>query len=67
MFCLNGEYFFERNPHSFQALLTYYQTGILVKPAEVDNRIFGADLKFFGFPDEVRTPVTGLQFPNNLK
>ena len=49
---LNGEYFFDRNRKAFGAILTYCQTGVLVKPANLDDRIFAAELRFFGFEAE---------------
>lgn len=49
---LNGEYFFDRNRKAFGAILTYCQTGMLVKPANLDDRIFAAELRFFGFETE---------------
>ncbi|XP_047138594.1 shaker-related potassium channel tsha2 isoform X2 [Hydra vulgaris] len=49
---LNGEYFFDRNRKAFGAILTYCQTGVLVKPPNLDDRIFAAELRFFGFEAE---------------
>lgn len=46
------EYFFDRNRKAFSAILTYCQTGVLVKPPTLDERIFAAELRFFGFEDE---------------
>jgi len=46
---LNGEYFFDRNRKAFGSILTYCQTGVLVKPPNLDERIFAAELRFFGF------------------
>ena len=60
---LNGEYFFDRNRKAFGAILTYCQTGVLVKPQTLDDRIFAAELRFFGFEAESQahmpqSPVT---------
>ncbi|XP_065061210.1 shaker-related potassium channel tsha2-like isoform X2 [Rhopilema esculentum] len=49
---LNKEYFFDRNRKAFSAILTYCQTGVLIKPPTLDDRIFSAELRFFGFEDE---------------
>ncbi|XP_065655610.1 potassium voltage-gated channel subfamily A member 2 isoform X2 [Hydra vulgaris] len=49
---LNGEYFFDRNRKAFGAILTYCQTGLLVKPPSLDDRIFAAELRYFGFESE---------------
>lgn len=49
---VRGEYFFDRNRKAFSAILTYCQTGVLVKPPTLDDRIFAAELRFFGFEDE---------------
>ena len=49
---LNGEYFFDRNRKAFGAILTYCQTGVLAKPVSLDERIFAAELRFFGFEAE---------------
>ena len=46
------EYFFDRNRKAFSAILTYCQTGVLAKPPTLDERIFAAELRFFGFEDE---------------
>ena len=49
---LKKEYFFDRNRKAFGAILTYCQTGVLVKPTNLDDRIFAAELRYFGFEDE---------------
>lgn len=54
---LNGEYFFDRNRKAFGAILTYCQTGVLVKPATLDDRIFAAELRFFGFDAESQAHI----------
>ena len=58
---LNGEYFFDRNRKAFGAILTYCQTGVLVKPANLDDRIFAAELRFFGFEAESEAHVPPAQ------
>ena len=52
---LRKEYFFDRNRKAFGAILTYCQTGVLVKPKNVDERIFVVELLYFGFDDEADT------------
>ncbi len=47
-----NEYFFDRNRKAFSAILTYCQTGALIKPPTLDERIFAAELRFFGFEEE---------------
>eukprot|EP00112_Aurelia_sp_Birch-Aquarium-sp1_P008922 Seg1997.5 transcript_id=Seg1997.5/GoldUCD/mRNA.D3Y31 product="Potassium voltage-gated channel subfamily A member 3" protein_id=Seg1997.5/GoldUCD/D3Y31 len=47
-----GEYFFDRNSKAFEAILTYLQTGILVKPEAVADKVYLEDLRFFGFENE---------------
>ena len=54
---LNGEYFFDRNRKAFGAILTYCQTGVLVKPPNLDERIFAAELRFFGFELESQAHI----------
>lgn len=54
---LNGEYFFDRNRKAFGAILTYCQTGVLVKPPNLDDRIFAAELRFFGFEAESQAHI----------
>eukprot|EP00794_Sanderia_malayensis_P015109 gene15109-16665_t len=55
-----NEYFFDRNRKAFSAILTYCQTGALIKPPTLDERIFAAELRFFGFEEEsdMHTPPT---------
>jgi len=50
---MRKEYFFDRNRKAFSAILTYCQTGVLVKPPTLDERIFAAELRFFGFEDQL--------------
>ena len=64
--------FFDRNRKAFAAILTYCQTGVLVKPQNLDDRIFAAELRFFGFEAESQahlpqSPVTDQEqsLPNN--
>lgn len=43
------EYFFEQDPRAFEAILTYLQCGILVRPETVALKNFVAELQFYGF------------------
>lgn len=47
-----GEYFFDRNAKVFESLLTYLQSGILVKPEGIADKVYLDDLRFFGFNNE---------------
>lgn len=61
------EYFFDRNRKAFSAILTYCQTGVLVKPPTLDERIFAAELRFFGFEEESQMHVApGPEQPRRL-
>ena len=61
------EYFFDRNRKAFSAILTYCQTGVLVKPPTLDERIFAAELRFFGFDEESEMHVvSGPEQPRRL-
>ncbi|XP_057317670.1 potassium voltage-gated channel subfamily A member 10-like isoform X1 [Hydractinia symbiolongicarpus] len=43
------EYYFDRDPRSFEAILTYLQCGLLLQPENVAYKVFLEDLQFFGF------------------
>jgi len=45
----NEEYFFDRDPKIFEAILVYLQCGLLAQPEKVAFKLFIEDLQFFGF------------------
>ena len=45
----NQEFFFDKDPHVFEAILVYMQCGILRQPEKVAFKTFVEDLQFFGF------------------
>ena len=45
----NQEFFFDKDPHAFEAILVYLQCGILKQPDKVAFKTFIEDLQFFGF------------------
>ena len=69
-----GEYFFDRNPKVFEAILTYFQSGLLAKPDSIPEKIYLDDLKFFGLDREtadfykglVVTDTAALVLPSNV-
>lgn len=64
---IRKEYFFDRNRKAFSAILTFCQTGVLVKPPTLDERIFAAELRFFGFEDQVQEhDMPGPEQPRRL-
>ena len=64
---IRKEYFFDRNRKAFSAILTFCQTGVLVKPPTLDERIFAAELRFFGFEDQVQEhEMPGPEQPRRL-
>ncbi|XP_066913227.1 potassium voltage-gated channel protein Shaker-like [Clytia hemisphaerica] len=48
----NKEFFFDKDPHTFEAILVYLQCGLLQQPEKVDFKAFIEDLQFFGFGDK---------------
>ena len=46
-----GEYFFDRHPHVFAAILNYYRTGKLHKPSNVCGPLFEEELNFWGIDE----------------
>lgn len=46
-----GEFFFERDPRSFEAIFIYMQCGLIVKPDKVPYKVFIENLQFFGFEE----------------
>lgn len=45
----NEEFFFDKDPHVFEAILVYLQCGLLKQPEKVAFKTFVEDLQFFGF------------------
>lgn len=43
------EFFFDKDPHAFEAILVYLQCGLLLQPEKVTLKIFIETLQFFGF------------------
>lgn len=43
------EYYFERDGHAFEAIFTYLQCGIMLKPDKVTYKVFLEEMQFFGF------------------
>ena len=48
----NGEFYFDRDGKSFNAILVYMQCGVLNKPDGIALKIFTEELKFFGFHNQ---------------
>lgn len=48
----NKEYFFNKDPRAFEAILVYLQCGILVRPETVALKNFVEELQFYGFDDK---------------
>jgi BTB/POZ domain len=42
-----GEFFFDRNPRLFKAIMEYYRSGELYPPRDVPRRVFQRELDFF--------------------
>ena len=64
----NQEFFFDKDPHVFEAILVYLQCGLLKQPDKVAFKNFVEDLQFFGFKkkasdiykeETVKGPVPG--------
>jgi len=45
---IQNEYFFDRDPDSFQAILNYFRTGKLHAPSELCGNLFYEELEFRG-------------------
>ena len=45
------EYFFDRDPNSFVAIMNYYRTGYLHTPKNVCGNMFCEELKFWGIDE----------------
>ncbi|KAJ3193766.1 hypothetical protein HK101_004120 [Irineochytrium annulatum] len=48
-----GEYFFDRNPKAFTAIMDYYRSGVLERPSCIPERTFMKELQFW----EVEVPL----------
>ncbi|KAJ3165492.1 hypothetical protein HK101_000203 [Irineochytrium annulatum] len=42
-----GEYFFDRDPDAFRAVLNFYRSDVLERPANVSERLFKKELDFW--------------------
>jgi potassium voltage-gated channel Shaw-related subfamily C protein 1 len=50
------EYFFDRDPNSFMAILNYFRTGHLHTPQNTCGNLFYAELTFWGIDDREIQP-----------
>ena len=53
---VHNEYFFDRDPNSFLAILNYYRTGKLHAPADVCGNLFYEELNFWGISEQSIQP-----------
>ncbi len=53
---INNEFFFDRDPDSFQAILNYFRTGKLHAPAEICGNLFYEELEFWGISEQSIQP-----------
>ena len=53
---INNEYFFDRDPDSFQAILNYFRTGKLHAPGEICGNLFYEELEFWGINEQSIQP-----------
>ncbi|KAI8498404.1 optic nerve structural organization [Branchiostoma belcheri] len=53
----SDEFFFDRHRPSFEAILFYYQTGIMMRPEEVPLDVFVMELHFFDIGENVITEL----------
>ena len=49
---VKDEYFFDRNPTCFEAIVNYFRTGQLHYPNNVCGHVFESELKFWGVEEE---------------
>ena len=57
-----NEYFFDRDPESFLAILNFYRTGELHAPAGVCGNLFYEELNFWGIPETNIQPCCWTQY-----
>ena len=48
----NGEIFIDRNSRIFERVLTFYQTGLLEEPPNINRSIFIRDVRYYGLDEE---------------
>lgn len=53
---INNEYFFDRDPDSFQAILNYFRTGKLHAPSHICGNLFYEELEFWGINEQSIQP-----------
>jgi hypothetical protein len=53
---INNEYFFDRDPDSFQAILNYFRTGKLHAPGHICGNLFYEELEFWGINEQSIQP-----------
>ena len=53
---IHNEYFFDRDPNSFLAILNYYRTGKLHAPVDVCGNLFNEELNFWGIGEQSIQP-----------
>jgi hypothetical protein len=53
---IKREYFFDRDPHSFSAILNYFRTGKLHAPNDVCGNLFHEELNFWGIGERSIQP-----------
>jgi len=58
------EYFFDRDPNSFIAILNYFRTGHLHTPQNVCGNLFYGELKFWGIDEREIQPCCWTNFSN---
>eukprot|EP00794_Sanderia_malayensis_P005694 gene5694-6395_t len=57
----NGEIFLDRNHKAFEALLTFYQTGIFEEPTGLNLNIFKNEIRYYGLVEEaIESGIKGL-------
>ena len=57
-----NEYFFDRDPSSFSAILNYYRTGKLHAPIDVCGNLFAEELIFWGISEMSIQPCCWTQY-----
>jgi hypothetical protein len=62
---IRDEYFFDRDPISFQAILNYYRTGRLHAPGSVCGNLFFQELEFWNISEQSIQPCCWTAYNNN--